>query len=163
MIFVEPCMASKDAYLQAPQIGVPIMSWHLRQYNSVPRLRQRWSSSRLQWKCHTQYYDFERLQAHVLLSRVHCWNGDSLAGITVVMPRMNWVPHVDDVLSFRNIGTEKDVHKIKQISLEHSGIFHEAWRTTENNLGFKIELTGTCGKRICQFLKSKQQNTHCIK
>ena len=32
-------------YLQAPQIGVPIMSWHLRQYNSLNRLRHRWSSS----------------------------------------------------------------------------------------------------------------------
>ena len=38
---------NKLYYLHAPQIGVPILSWHLKQYNSVSRLRQRWSSSLL--------------------------------------------------------------------------------------------------------------------
>ena len=35
------------AHLQPPQIGIPILSWHLKQYNSFSFLRHRWSSSLL--------------------------------------------------------------------------------------------------------------------
>lgn len=34
-------------HLQPPQIGIPILSWHLKQYNSFSFLRHRWSSSLL--------------------------------------------------------------------------------------------------------------------